>query len=88
MFVLLISCASLCASHLYPKGFDHPDKRLCYCADIIEKSAPPPMEINLKWKRGVDQSADIVEPTPPKFPRYDILNITPGQTEPERDEDE
>lgn len=87
MFVLLISCAALCSSHLYPRGFDHEDKRFCLCADVVDKKQPPPMEIHLKWKRGVDQQADIVEHTPPKFPRYDILNITPGLEQPTEPED-
>jgi hypothetical protein len=87
MFVLLVACSTLCSSHLYAKGFDHPDKRACYCADVVDKKQPPPMEIHLKWKRGVDQSIDVVTPDPPKFPRYDILNITPGLEQPRESEE-
>lgn len=80
MYLLLVSCATLCASHLYPKGFDHPDKRYCFCADIVEKDAPQPMEITLQWKREIppeERKAEISEPIGPPFPRYNLL--TPSE---------
>ncbi len=85
--VLLVSCLTVCQSHYYDAWANHPDKRSCWCGERVSKTAPPPMEIHLNWKRGVDQSIDVVTPDPPKFPRYDILNITPGLEQPRESED-
>ncbi len=87
MLLILMSCMRLCSLHAYEVGFSHPKRGYCYCGESVKRDAPPPMEIHLKWKRGVDQSIDVVTPDPPKFPRYDILNITPGLEQPRESEE-
>jgi hypothetical protein len=69
---LLVSCATICASHLYPKGFDHPDKRACYCADIVKKSDPPAMEINARWAPEVPEDKRVFILEHPKKPNFDL----------------
>lgn len=74
MITVLFTCSSICLSHYYAKGFDHPNPNYCYCADKIGKKDPLPLEINLQWKRSIPhdlQKADVSE-TPRYFPRYQI----------------
>ncbi len=84
--VLLVSCATVCSSHLYIGWADHPDRRKCFCGvEVVDKSAPPPMPITLKWKASVPEEnrvSDRVTPDPPKFPRWEI------PTEPQEPDDE
>ncbi len=64
--VLLVSCATVCASHLYIGWADHPDRKKCFCGvEVVDKSAPPPMPITLQWKPSIpeeDRKAEISEP--------------------------
>jgi hypothetical protein len=63
-WILLITCAEVCAKLYYSAGFDiEGAKDECFCADRVKKSQPLPLDITLSLpKKYFEQKEETYGP--------------------------